>query len=305
MAATLFAVLVMGTAAPTADAEGFTSDTYRLRVSGPYQPAVHLYVEEAGRGRPVVLLHGLGASGYSWRRVAPILARHFRVISIDLRGHGRSDAPFDQAYAPTAQAELVRDAMRQLDLSRAIVVGHSFGGLVALIATLQETAERPRDTLIDKLVLMNTPAYPQPPSAFVAFLRKPILPYLALSVVPATTFVTLALTAETIGMGHITDEDIAMYADPLNGAGARHALIQSARLLEPQNAGAIIAHYGLIRQPALIIWCRKDQIVPLSTGERLTRDLRNSTLAVIDHCEHATPEAAPALTSKLIMDFAR
>jgi pimeloyl-ACP methyl ester carboxylesterase len=289
-----------------AQAAGAPPIHYRVLAKGPHQPAVRLYVEEMGSGPPVVLLHGLGASAYSWRRVAPILAERFRVIAIDLRGHGRSDKPFDLTYAPAAQAELVRDVMHQLGLSGVTLVGHSYGGVVSLLATLQEGARRRpnRRKLIKRLVLMNAPAYPQSFSTGVALLRKPILPYVALTVVPATTVVGLALMGEAIGMAHITQEDIAIYAQPLGDARARHALIQTARQIIPPNAADVIAHYPSIRQPALVIWCRRDQVVPLSTGQRLADELPNASLAVIDHCDHATPEAAPSLTSKLIADFA-
>lgn len=281
-----------------------TPSSYRILAKGPQQPAVKLYVEEMGAGPPVVLLHGLGASAYSWRRVAPILAERFRVVAVDLRGHGRSDKPFDQVYAPAAQAELVRDVLHQLRLRRVTLVGHSYGGAVSLLMALQEGQLKRRDRLIERLVLMNAPAYPQAFSTGVSILRKPILPYVALSLIPPKVVVGLAIMGEAIGMAHITQEDVAIYAQPLGDASARHALIQTARQVIPPNATHVIAHYRTIRQPALVIWCRRDQVVPLATGERLVRDLPNASLAVIDHCDHATPEAAPSLTSKLIADFA-
>jgi pimeloyl-ACP methyl ester carboxylesterase len=101
---------------------------------------VQLYVEEAGRGPPLVLIHGLGGSSYSWRRLIPSLARTHRVYAIDLKGFGRSDKPFDTNYGPDDQALLIAALMRQRRLVGATVAGHSYGGTVALsLAIVQPT----------------------------------------------------------------------------------------------------------------------------------------------------------------------
>lgn len=280
------------------------SDSFLIRASGPYQRPVRLYVEKLGtRGKPIVLLHGLGASSYSWRRVVPDLAKHSRIYAIDLKGHGRSDKPFDQAYAPTAQAELVRDVMRKLHLRNVTLVGHSYGGLVALIAALQ--THRHRHPRISKLVLVSAPALPQETSPTVEFLQMPVLPYVALNLIPPQVPILLSFMSEAVGMGHITNNDIEIYAQPLLDAGAKHALIQTARQIEPPDAWRFVAGYRRVRQRTLLIWCRKDQAVPLSTGQRLTKILPRAKLKILDRCNHVPPEQRPRTMSRLISRFAR
>ena len=273
-------------------------------VAGPAQPQVRLNVEEHGpaQGRPIVLLHGLGASAYSWRRVIPLLTDRFRVIAIDLRGHGRSDKPFDLHYAPTAQAELIRDAIAKLSLRKVVLVGHSFGGLVSMVAAIQ--AQNAGERRIERLVIMDAPVFPQPYTHAVHFLRKPVLPYAALTVIPPQIPIAYALMTEAVGMGHITRHDVEIYAQPLFDAGARHALIQTARQIDPVNEGAILAAYPKMRRPTLAIWCRGDQVVPLSTGQRLARTLPRARLKVLDGCDHVPPEQRPRAVARLIADFA-
>lgn len=286
---------------PNASGPGFY-----LTVSGPMQPAIRMYGEDHGprrRSGAIVLLHGLGASTYSWRRVIPLLARRHRVIALDLRGHGKSEKPFDRNYAQAAQAELVRDALRQLKLRRATLVGHSYGGAVALVAALQ--TRRARDTRIARLVLMNAPVYPQRLSAAVSFLQKPVLPYVALTVVPPQIPVSMALFAEAFGMPHITELDIDIYAQPYFDAAARHALIETARQIVPANHRQLIAAYPHVRQPTLIVWCRADQVVPLATGKRLKRAMPRARLTVLEGCDHATPEQKPRAVARLIAQHAR
>ncbi len=94
-----------------------------------------LAVHEAGRGAPVVLLHGFPQTHVAWARVAPRLAQEFRVIVPDLRGYGGSDAPADDAahsvYSKRAMAADVVGLMEALGIGRAAVLGHDRGARVA------------------------------------------------------------------------------------------------------------------------------------------------------------------------------
>lgn len=290
--------------APPAVAGAATTRGYSVVAGGPHQPRVSLNVEEAGArdASPIVLLHGLGASTYAWRRVIPRLSRHARVLAIDLRGHGQSDKPFDRIYAPAAQAELVRGVMARVGARRATLVGHSFGGLVALIAALQDRAEG--HPLISRLVVISAPALPQKFSIGVDLLRQPLIPYVALTLMPPPVAAALGLLTETVGMGHITSHDIDMYAQPLFDAGGRHALIQTARQIVPPNAGAILAAYPRLHVPTRLIWCRRDNVVPRTTGQRLARMLPDAHLVTLDGCDHVPPEQAPRRTARLIAEFA-
>jgi pimeloyl-ACP methyl ester carboxylesterase len=86
--------------------------------------------DSGGDGTPAVLLHGLGAPQRSWDRVAPLLAPHLRVVTYDQRGHGASAAAADYSLAAfLADLQAVLDG---LALEQQLLVGHSFGGLLAV-----------------------------------------------------------------------------------------------------------------------------------------------------------------------------
>ncbi|APR85670.1 Putative epoxide hydrolase [Minicystis rosea] len=91
---------------------------------------IDIHWAELGRGRPLVLLHGLQDSHRTWRRVAPILARGRRVIMPDLPGHGLSSRP-DASYELAWYASVVGAFLDAMSIGRADVIGHSFGGGVA------------------------------------------------------------------------------------------------------------------------------------------------------------------------------
>ena len=89
------------------------------------------YRDWGGNGQPIVLVHGLASNCRIWDLVAPILASEFRVVALDQRGHGQSFKPDEGYDFATVVSDLdgVRDA---LDLPNPIIVGHSWGGDVAL-----------------------------------------------------------------------------------------------------------------------------------------------------------------------------
>jgi len=93
---------------------------------------------EAGQGPPLVIIHGtLMSLEDMWLGPVPYLAEHFRVIAVDRPGHGFSRR---QGYADAhswRQAALIRDGVQALGLKRPVIVGHSFGGAVALAYGLQ------------------------------------------------------------------------------------------------------------------------------------------------------------------------
>src|SRR5499426_857996 len=94
-----------------------------------------IFVRWTSSGSPLLLLHGFPQTHLMWRRVAPMLARHFTVVCPDLYGYGRSGCPAstpDHApYAKRAMAQDMVSVMEQLGFARFAVAGHDRGGRVA------------------------------------------------------------------------------------------------------------------------------------------------------------------------------
>ena len=281
---------MLGFAAQPVAAIGL-SKQYHVALHPDGQPPINIFVEELGQGPVILLLHGLGASTYYWRQVAPRLAPHYRVMAIDLRGFGRSDKPFDQIYGVADHAAVVRAFIKSQNLQRITLVGHSYGGMVALRLAVDRQLEPHR---IARLIAMATPAFPQTYSSGVRFLNKPLIPYLTLLAVPSELIASIALMTEKFGFERFSDRDISIYADPLSSPGGPHALISTARQIVPPDLDRIIARYQTITKPTLALWCREDQVVPLATGERLARTIPRARLAVLEGCDHMPAEQAPA-----------
>lgn len=122
-------------------------------------PTIHangidLYYESHGVGDPVLLVHGLGSSTLDWQLQVDVLARHYRVITFDVRGHGRSAKP-KQRYSVRLFAEDTAALIRALNLGPMHIAGISMGGMIAF--QLAVTAP----DLVRSLVIVNSgPAMP-------------------------------------------------------------------------------------------------------------------------------------------------
>lgn len=286
LGALLAGLLIAGFGATGADA----NQRYRIALNAPGEPPAILYAEETGEGPPLLLLHGLGASTFTWRRIVPKLARSHRVIALDLRGFGRSDKPFDQRYSAADQAALVAAFIRKRNLYGVILIGHSFGGNVALHTALDLEHEPGR---IARLVVMDAPALPQDFGEGSGLLLTPGLPYVAMTLVPPEFMARLLLRAVSAPGRRVPESDIRGYAAPYYDLGSRHALIATAQSIVQSSKRGMGKPYSAIHQPTLIIWCRRDRIVPLKTGKKLRRLLPHARLKILNRCNHLPQDEVP------------
>lgn len=275
--------------------------SYYMPVEAPGQGSVHLYAEEFGKGRPLLLLHGLGASMFTWRHLIPELSRHYRVVALDMKGFGKSDKPFTQAYTPYDHANVVLDFVRKRGLRNFTLIGHSFGGAIGMLVTLRLNETDPG--AVRDLILMNAPAYKQPGTAFVSFMRAPVIPYAALMLVPPE--LTTWLSLDKVQAEKMSFEELQGYAAPYYDAAARHALITTARRIEPSDVDRLTSRYPSVGQRTLVIWCDGDHTVPIETGLKLVKVLPRGRLKILTGCGHVPQDERPEAVLQLIGDFLR
>ncbi len=112
---------------------------------------VHVHYRDQGQGPAVVLVHGFAGSLEHWAGVAPALAAHHRVISLDLKGFGWTSRP-EGDYSPAAQAQLVWHLLDKLGVGDVAIVGHSWGASVALSMAVAQPARTRRVALYSAYV---------------------------------------------------------------------------------------------------------------------------------------------------------
>lgn len=262
--------------------------------------ALPLHCETFGAGAPVVCVHGFGASSYTWREIRSSLAASHTVYMLDLKGFGESPKPEDGKYTVHDQAALVLQCIDELRLTGLVLIGHSFGGGVALVTALELLRSRP--AALSKLILLDAAAYAQPLPAFIRVLTLPVIGPLV-QLAPATMQVRAVLRQAYYDDRLIPDASVEAYAAPLRMPGGLYALRETAKQIVPSDIAAICARYPTIGVPTLLIWGAHDEIVPLGIGERLRQAIPHSRLVVVGEAGHMPHEETPGPVRRAIEEF--
>lgn len=255
---------------------------------------VRLHVREAGRGVPVVLLHGNPGFVQDFAPDDPAgpfaaLARDYWVIAIDRPGHGYSGRPSAAGTTPAEQARLLHAALGRLGAARPILVGHSWGGALALTYALAYPGE------VRGLVLVGTRAYPREGDggALYAAVRTPVLGTL------------LRHTLMRPFGGRAVDAGLAAaYApDPVppdHRAAARALWLRPGQVAATawdtrdlnQALRASRPRYGRLAVPVVIVVGDRDG--GQAESRRLAGEVPGAELEVLPDAGHHVPRARPA-----------
>ncbi len=285
-----------GVPAPPADLD----HTWGERHVFDYQ-GLKISYYEAGQGPPVILLHGFGGCTYTYRYLAPELAKDHRVFAIDLKGYGLSDKPADGKYAVADQADLVAAFIRSQNLHDLVIMGHSMGGAVTLMTYFKVREDAP--PRVKKLVLIDSAGYPQKMPWFIRLAKLPLAGSVGGRLISPKFATFMVLRKSYYNPDKITDEQINTYAYYGSLPGAREAVTETAKQIVPEDIDALTARYKTISVPVLIVWGREDEVVPLSVGENFKRDIPNSELVVLSHCGHIPLEECAGETNRAVEAF--
>jgi pimeloyl-ACP methyl ester carboxylesterase len=254
------------------------------------------YVEIAGQGPDLLLLHGLGASSFSWRHNRMPLARHFRVITPDLPGHGKSPAPPDGDYRVETLLQGLRDFLDWQKLKSIVLGGNSLGGGLSLLAA-RKCPERVRALVL----LAPAAALTRVPYAFYP-LRLPVLGYASAALL-GPWFLPWFMRLVYCHPDRIIPEAVAGYAPPYRDLSHRLALRQVCRQLEVRPLNEIADLLQHLSQPTSLIWGAKDRILSPVQGHWIKSHLPQAEFHLLAEVGHAPQEEAPAIVNKIIIDF--
>lgn len=255
---------------------------------------VRLHYTEHGEGQPLVLLHGNGlfAADFDLAGLEGTAGRSYRVISVDRPGFGYSARPGHTRWTPEAQARLIYQALHQIGVERPIVVGHSWGTLVALAMAL----DYPR--YVRAITLISGYYYPGPrlDSALLAapaipgighLLRYTVAPLLGRLLWPRLVKRMFAPAAVPERFGALP-KWMALRPAQLGASAAEAAMMVPA-------ARRLSRRYGELTMPVTLIAGSGDRIADLEhNAQRLHRELAHSELIVEEGIGHMPHYADPA-----------
>ena len=255
-----------------------------------------------GEGETVLLLHGLAGSSRTWRAVVPDLARTHDVIAPDLLGHGESAKPMGD-YSLGAFASGMRDFLAALDVPSATIVGHSFGGGVAMQLAYQHPE------LCDRLVLVSSGGLGREVSWLLRLLTLPGAEQLMPLMFPRVVADRGAGVGRLLGRVGLNSPRFAemwrAYAS-LAGAENRKAFVRTIRgVIEPggQTVSALDRLYLAAHVPTLIVWGNRDDIIPVEHAAAAHEAIPGSRLAVLAGVGHFPHVEAPERFLSVLIDF--
>lgn len=268
------------------------------------------WVRALGHGDDVVmLLHGWPEDGSMWHRIAPMLVdAGYRVVCPDLKGFGRSDAP-TRGYDPETLGDEISQLIRNLHARRAVLVGHDWGGAVALATAFRHPG------MVRALVVASSP-YRQLDlrrSWHVPLMNVPVLPQLAFRYA-SRPLVRAAVRYASEVQESFPDEAIDRYAASVQARPAawlayyrtlsRRAVVDWAMRRTRKRVSALGAPTSPnpLRVPALVIWGEEDPVTPVHLAPRVAHDL-GAELETIPGAGHFVPDEDPLAFARALVRF--
>lgn len=257
-----------------------------------------LFVRQTGAGPDVVLLHGLADSSLGWQFVeGPLVSAGYRVTVWDALGSGRSAKPADGDYSLDAHVARLAAVLDTVGVERAIVIGHSLGGTMAL-----RFAHRHPDRTA-ALCLIDPAAYRDGAIRRRWLWNVPLLAECVLGLLSTEMVVDIALAQNFTDVDCVPDELRRLFLREARREGAIAALIAQQRQLIPDDADAWEAGHRTIRAPMLVLFGEQDAIVPFAQGCRLVRDVPGTKLVLLPDLAHAPQLERPDLVLRHLLPF--
>lgn len=283
-------------------------DRSDLTLGSRHFGTMRVHVRTYGSGPPLVLVHGLMTSSYSWRYVLEPLGSHFRLIVPDLPGAGRTAKPSGVGYGAAETAEWLGELLTALDVRGAPMVANSMGGYLAMLLCLREP------DAVSRLTNLHSPGIPLPR---LRALRA------ALSIPGAAAvlsrIVRLAPQRWAHANVHYYDESLKsleearVYGAPLatrEGAAAFAAILRDT--LDPSAMTDFTAALAARRDrgepfpvPLQLIYARQDPMVPPSVGHALADLVPGARFDWLEEASHFAHVDAPERFLVPTLDFLR
>ncbi|MCY1293274.1 3-oxoadipate enol-lactonase 2 [compost metagenome] len=246
-----------------------------------------LHYEDFGHGMPVVLVHGLGSSTRDWEYQIPALAAHYRVIALDVRGHGRSDKPRER-YSIAAFADDVAALIEHLGLIDVHLVGISMGGMIGF----QLGVDRPE--LLRSLTIVNSgpEVKARSPGEYLELAKRWTL----------SRLLSLDSIAKALGRLLFPLPEQAELRRKIEERWPQNDKRAYLSALDAIIGWGVRGRLGRILCPTLVITADRDY-TPVARKEAYVKELPNARLVVIENSRHATPLDQPERFNTTLLDF--
>jgi len=251
-------------------------------------------------GFPVILIHGLGASAEIWMHNIESLSQYYTVYVPDVVGFGRSEKP-PGPFSPSDLTRFIGDFMDELGIEKAHLVGQSLGGGIALQTALQFPDK------VDKLALVGSAGLGREVIYSLRLMSLPGIGELLSrpSRIGVKIFFSLAVKNKEV----LTEDFLETYYELFRLPGAQRFLLKTVRGIIGMRGGKddiilpIMTNLHKITQPALILWGKQDQILPVRHADFAHEKLPDSVLHLFDLCGHVVNLERPQEFNRIVLEF--
>ncbi|MDP3896699.1 MAG: alpha/beta fold hydrolase [Mesorhizobium sp.] len=256
------------------------------------------HVQDMGRGPGVLLLHGTGAATHSFRDLAPLLGRDFRVVAPDLPGHGFTQMPSGDGLSLPGMARLLADLLSALDFHPDIVVGHSAGAAILFEMALRGMIHPWAIVAINGALLPIRGASLFSPLAKLLFLN-PVAPKL---------FAWRALGRDAtrrllVGTGSTLDErGVDLYERLFRKSGHIAATLG---MMASWDLDRFERRMPGLSVPLVLVTSAGDKAVPPADAHVVAAHVKGARIVALARGGHLVHEEEPAMIAGLIVDMAR
>jgi pimeloyl-ACP methyl ester carboxylesterase len=282
--------------------------------------AIKIHYVTSGSGDLVLLLHGFPEFWYSWRHQIPTLSRDFKVVAPDMRGYNESDKPAGVAsYSTSLLVQDIKDLIGALGESKAIVVGHDWGGAVAWNLAMMAPE------YVKELVILNCPhplaliqSYQSinlrqlQKSWYVFFFQQPEAPERILSR-DNFQFLKMMLLGSAVNKKAFSTEDLNMFVEAWSKPGALTASINYYRanmnpahimMMPKEQQDMIPRRFPKVKCPTFVIWGENDAALDRSLTLGMEKYVEGTyEINYIQNCGHWVQQEAPDEVNKYLLDF--
>jgi pimeloyl-ACP methyl ester carboxylesterase len=255
-----------------------------------------LHYLEAGRGAPVVLLHGLGGDGSRWGPNIGPLAKDFHVFALDQIGFGQSDKPLAN-YHTGMLAEFLVDFLQAVHVPKASLVGNSMGASVALYTA----AHFPN--AVDRIVLADGGGFRAAGAAAAA--PAPATP----EAIRRRQLQNSVTRAETREFFKILFHDKSLVTDRMVEEQYAMRLRSAFTISKMQEAGekglGVLTEQEVrgVRAPTLVVWGKYDELADPSGADRLASTIPGATKVLVDNCGHLPQLEKSEEFNRIVREF--
>lgn len=267
----------------------FTTEEKKIEVSTAHFKAHQISYRVYGSGKPLLLLHGLMTTGYSWRYVLPILGEHYQLIIPDLVGCGRSDKPLETSYNPKVLAQWVIAFQKAVGIYGCACIGNSMGGYIAMHAVLED------EKCFSKLINIHSPAIPLCRLyALQTVFKLPFVKQGLQKIVQLNTLKWAHRNVHYFDESYKSLEEAHEYGKPLaTDAGVKAFIKFLEETVSPYDMKKFMSvlkkrnrKQQTFAVPLTLIYAKKDPMVPPIVGKKLASVLPDATMIWLDNASH-------------------